>query len=171
MITACVKDDGLTVEVARGLMSSASGAPTIEIVSFAEIIPRVRDLTEAHRREYGYGFDLNLDVAAYDAAYKAGRAFAVHAFDDSGSIGYCSVFIAPHIHNPAILQAACDGLFVREDRRGGLLAGRIIRAAEDEAVRRGLTHFLWYCKSGTPIVNAFLKRGYVEQDVVLSKEF
>ena len=41
-----------------------------------------------------------------------------------------------------------------------MVAGKLVRAAEAEASRRGATRFTWHCRAGTPLASMLARRGY-----------
>ncbi len=141
----------------------------ISIVNPAEQIPNIGALLAANWAETGFDFPFAPDVAAYQRLFDAGIVFAVAAFDNDQIIGYCTVCVIPHPHNPDIVVASNDALFVDPVHRGGTVAPRLIRAAEDEARRRGASRFTWHCRAGTPLADVLTRHGYSPVDIVVMK--
>lgn len=142
----------------------------IAIVNPAEWIDKVRDLLNDNWKETGFDFDFNPDVEFYQVLYDRGMAFAAGAFDDDVVVGYCTVMLAPHPHNPAIKIAANDGMFVLPSYRNGLTSGRIIKAAEARAKEMGATRFTWHCRSGTAFADMLQRKGYKPVDIVVMRD-
>ena len=143
----------------------------LEIVNPAEWIPRITHLLEQQWAEVGFDFPFAPDVGAYQRLFDAGMCFAVRAYDASGEmVGYCTVVVAPHPHNPLIVIASNDALFVAPEHRGGTLAKKIMQASEDEAKRRGAVRFTWHCRAGTSLARMLAKHGYTPADEVVMKE-
>lgn len=141
----------------------------IEIVNPADWIPKVSDLLAANWAETGFDFPFAPDVQAYRKMHALGLMFGVGAFDAGSVIGYCTVCVTPHPHNPAVVVASNDALYVEPSRRCGTTAPRIMAAAEDEAIRRGAHRFTWHCRAGTPLARAMERRGYEPVDIVVMK--
>ena len=154
------------------MVSDSQTLPSVElrIVNPAEWIPRVRDLLAANWAETGFDFPFDPDVGAYQRLYDKGMVFAVGAFDGDAVVGYCAVTVAAHAHNPAVLVAGNDALFVAPAWRNTMVAGKLVRAAEAEASRRGATRFTWHCRAGTPLASMLARRGYTPVDQVVMKE-
>lgn len=143
--------------------------PTITLCNPAEQIARLRPLLEQNWAETGFGFPFAPSVEAYQRLYEAGVSFCVLAEEDGEPVGYCCVMVAPHPHNPDVIFGANDALFVAPSHRGRSTAARLIRAAEEEARRRGASHFTWHCRAGTPLAATLERHGYTPADVVMLK--
>lgn len=142
---------------------------TIAIVNPAEWMPKVADLLEANWAETGFDFPFSPDIDAYQRMFDAGVIFAVAAMDRDRVVGYCTVVVVPHMHNPSVVVASNDALFVVPEYRHGLVAGRLIVAAEAEAKRRGAQRFTWHCRAGTNLSDMLCKHGYMPVDNVVMK--
>jgi GNAT superfamily N-acetyltransferase len=68
-----------------------------------------------------------------------------------------------------VIVASNDALFVHPDVRNGLTSGRLIKAAEAEAQRRGAHKFTWHCRAGTPLADMLTRHGYEPVDVVVAR--
>lgn len=142
---------------------------TTAILNPAEWIPRAGDLLAANWAETGFDFPFAPDVAMYQRMFEAGIVFAVGAFKGDEIAGYCTVCVVPHVHNPSVVVASNDALFVAEAYRNGTAAGRLILAAEGEAKRRGASRFAWHCRAGTPLAAMLTRHGYAPIDNVVMK--
>lgn len=141
----------------------------IEIVNPAEWIPRIGDLLASNWAETGFDFAFDPDVQAYQRLHDAGAAFALACFDGSEVVGYCTVCVVPHPHNKTVLFGSNDALFVLPEYRGGTAPGRLIKAAEAEAKRRGAQLFAWHTRAGTPLAEVLQRHGYQPIDVTVGK--
>lgn len=144
--------------------------PQLRIVNPAAYLPQVGALLAANWAETGFDFEFLPDVAAYQRLYDAGMCFAVGAFEGDEVLGYCTVTVVPHPHNPAVVVASNDALYVRPDHRRGLLAGRLIVTAEREARALGARRFTWHARAGTDLAQVMQRHGYTPVDVVVMKE-
>jgi GNAT superfamily N-acetyltransferase len=142
----------------------------IEVSNPADHIPSIAELARENWLETGFDFEINPSVEIYQAAVDAGILFALGVFDGDEVVGYCSMMIAPHAHNPAIIMASSDTLFVRKDYRRGTIPARLIKAAEDEAKRRGASRVNWHTRAGTSLAAMLERRGYKPADVIVTKE-
>lgn len=149
--------------------STVASMSRIALVEPADVMPAINDLMRQNWEETGFGFEFKPSVETYQAIVDLGLMFVLAAFDGDEIVGYCTMVITNHMHNPCIKVAANDALFVRPDRRG-ITAGRLIVAAEREAAKRGATRVMWHTRAGTNLANAFIKRGYATADIVVMKE-
>lgn len=143
---------------------------SIAIVNPADYMPSIRKMLEANWSETGFDFEFNPDVTMYRKLYDMGMLFAVAAFDQEVVVGYCTVTVSSHAHNPAIKFASNDALFVESEHRNGLVPGRLIKTAEREAAQRGAQRFSWHCRAGTPFADSLIRHGYKPVDIVVMKE-
>ena len=140
------------------------------IVNPADWIERAMPLLRQNWAETGFDFEFAPDVSAYQRLFDAGVVFGVGALDGQDVAGYCTVTVVRHPHNPAVVVASNDALFVKPEWRGGAVALRLIQAAESEAVRRGAMRFTWHTRAGTSLAAVLERRGYKPADVVVMKE-
>ena len=143
---------------------------SIAIVNPAEYMPAIRSMIEENWAETGMDFDFDPDVEMYRKMHDTGMLFAVAAFEGNDVVGYCTVAMMPHQHNPKILFAGNDALFVAPKHRNGLVPGRLIKTAEREAKRRGALRFSWHCRAGTQLADSLIRHGYQPVDIVVMKE-
>lgn len=124
---------------------------------------------EANWHETGFDFRLNPSEQMYRSAVDTGLMFVLAAFDGDNIVGYCTMVVHPHMHNPDVIVAANDALFVKREYRG-MTGARLIRMAERESARRGASRVLWHTRTGTRLHDTFVKRGYKPIDTVVMKE-
>jgi len=141
----------------------------IDFADPAMVIPAITDLMIDNWSETGFDFEFRPSVDMYRHAVESGAMFVLVAAVGSEIVGYCSMFVHPHMHNPSVVMAANDALFVKKEYRG-IISGRLIRAAEAESKKRGATRVLWHTRSGTALAAMLERRGYTPADVVVMKE-
>jgi GNAT superfamily N-acetyltransferase len=141
----------------------------ITLADPAVYMQRISALMLDNWEETGFDFEFAPSVEMYQQAVAKGVMFALAAVDGDDVIGYCTMAVTPHMHNPSVIVAANDALFVRKDRRG-IVSARLIVAAEDEAKRRGASRVLWHTRAGTGLAHMLERRGYTPSDVVVMKE-
>ena len=142
---------------------------SIDLADPAVLIPAITSLMVENWSETGFDFEFRPSVDMYRHAVESGAMFALAVTLGSEIIGYCSMFVHPHMHNPSVIMAANDALFVKKEYRG-IISGRLIRAAEAEAKKRGATRVMWHTRAGTPLADMLSRRGYKPADVVVMKE-
>ena len=142
----------------------------VQVVNPAELIDKNRPLIQANWAETGFDFPFDPDVEAYGRLWDAGYAFAVAAFVGDEVVGYAVITVVPHPHNPAVIVAANDALFVAPAYRNGITSGRLILAAEAEAKRRGARKIVWHARAGTPLATMLQTHGYTPIDVCVGKD-
>lgn len=119
--------------------------------------------------ESGFDFALNPDRAAYGRMGDSGLLFTVLAIEDGEPLGYCTAVVATHLHNPDVVCASNDSMFVLPQRRG-VVSARLMAAVEAEAKARGAVRFVWRVRYGAALVAALERRGYEPLDAALCKE-
>ena len=142
----------------------------VQVVNPAELIDKNRPLIQSNWAETGFDFPFDPDVEAYGRLWDAGYAFAVAAFVGDEVVGYAVITVVPHPHNPAVIVAANDALFVAPAYRNGITSGRLILAAEAEAKRRGARKIVWHARAGTPLATMLQTHGYTPIDVCVGKD-
>lgn len=138
-------------------------------VRASHYLDEIKDLAAANWAETGFWFDLDLRPEVFDAMQDTGCWFALAAFEGERIVGYVTAAVVPHHFNPAITLCATDALFVAPDKRHGRTTLLLRDAAEAEAERRGAQEIMWHTRAGTPFAAMLLRRGYVEDDVVVSR--
>ena len=142
----------------------------ISIVQPIDYMHKVVELMRDNWAETGFDFELAPSAEQYQKIVDLNAMFAVAAFDGDEIVGYCTMVITPHLHNPAVIVASNDALFVAKPYRNGLTAGRLIKAAEQEAKSRGARKVLWHTRAGTGLAAMLERRGYQPADIVVMKE-
>lgn len=142
----------------------------VEVVNPADWIDKIRPLIQANWAETGFDFPFAPDVEAYGRLWDAGYVFAAAAFAADEVVGYAVITVVPHPHNPAVIVAANDALFVAPDYRHGITSGRLILAAEAEAKRRGARKIIWHARAGTTLATMLETHGYAPIDVCVGKD-
>ena len=141
----------------------------IRLIQPKDFMPLIHELMAANWAETGFDFPFNPSAEQYQTLVDAKLMFALAAFDESRMVGYCTMLVTPTMHNPAIIIAANDALFVDPAYRG-VIGGRMIRVAEAEARSRGACRVLWHTRSGTKLHESMAKHGYLPADIVMMKE-
>ena len=141
----------------------------LEIVQPGQWISAIRELMASNWEETGFDFPFNPSAEMYQAVVDAGLMFVIGAFDGEQVVGYCTMTVAPTMHNPSVILAANDALFVLPKYRG-ITGGRMIRMAEREAKARGACRVLWHTRSGTKLHESMARHGYRPADIVMMKE-
>lgn len=141
----------------------------IELAQPKDHWPTIIELMQANWYETGFEFDFNPSQEMYQKAVDAGVMFSLAAFDGDTIVGYCTMLVTPHMHNPGVVFAANDALFVSKEYRG-ITGARLIKAAEDEAKRRGARYVSWHTRAGTQLAAVLERRGYIPADVVVMRE-
>jgi len=142
----------------------------IREVNFAECIPKIGHLLEMHFDELDLGFPLDISTDMYAVTTDIKMLFALAAFDGDKIVGYCTMTMAPHMANPAVIFAAHDLLFVMPEYRSKGIGRQLMSAAEVEAKARGANRVLWHTRSGTSLSESMEKGGYTKGDIVMEKE-
>lgn len=141
---------------------------TFSVVDVTGFSRRVVGLMQAHWQEAGAAFPFRPDFTVYGALQEAGALFCVGVERDGEAIGYCTVTLSGHPHNPDVRVAASDALYVAPAHRGWVSA-RLIRFTEDEARKRGAVRMLWHTSARTDLASMLERHGYAPVDVVVMR--
>jgi len=139
------------------------------VVNPADWMKDITGLLERNWSETGMEFDFNPSISIYDDLYQAGYCFAILAIVDEVVVGYCSVIITKHPHNPDYVVASNDALFVDKQYRKSTIPGKLILTAEKQAMTRGACKFMWHCRAGTDLLEVFMRRGGEIIETVVSR--
>lgn len=142
---------------------------TTAMINPAELVLNWSGLLADNWTETGFDFPFAPDADMYQRMFDAGVIFAIAALKDEAVIGYCVIFVAPHPHNPAVVVASNDVIFVARPYRNGIATARLMHAAEAEAKRRGAMRFTWHCRAGTEFAEMLSRHGYTPVDHVVMK--
>lgn len=147
----------------------------IESGSVLELIDDYSDLFREHYEEVTPAgpnvlSDVTPDRAAYAALENAGALFTLLVRDDDDKIVGYSVNVVHRSMHYRETVAQNDTIFLRKAYRGSGFGQQLIRAAEDEARRRGAVVLTIGTKPGADIGDVLPKFGYTVRDIVFKKE-
>ena len=125
---------------------------------------------EENWKETGYNFDLNLNTDQYFLLEHHQRMFAHFIFDGEDVVGYCTAFINKHLQNKQIVLCVSDAMYIKPDYRSSIISGRLIKAVEKEAKRRGAAQMVWVAKEHSTFHKALVKRTHLVSEVMVTKE-
>ena len=145
-------------------------ATRYEIVNPSDWMLQIVELMVMNWEETGFDWEFKPSLAMYQKLWDLGIMFAVAAIEDDQVIGYVTVSVYPHLFNPDLKFASQDAMFVHPDHRKGLVSGRLIKLAEQEAEDRGAHKFIWHTRAGTPFAGMLKKRGYEEADICVMRD-
>ncbi len=142
----------------------------LSIENPADIIVEARAMLEENWAETGFDFPFAPSKEMYQNLYSLGVMVAAVSRDDAGNVvAYCSIVVMPHPHNPDVMMAANDALFVAKHHRGGSVTYRLLKFAESAAKAMGATMYSWHTRAGTPFADMLIKRGYTPADTIVMR--
>lgn len=119
---------------------AVAGAFTIQAERFADVLPELHPLHEAHWTEtekHRAGLTLKPDYDAMAADERGGRLLQFTVRTGGRLVGHVRLYVMPSRHSDNLL--ACeDTLYIAPDHRGGILGLRLLRYAEDCLRRIGV---------------------------------
>jgi GNAT superfamily N-acetyltransferase len=139
-------------------------------ITIAESFDAALPLMQANWHESGDDFAFEPSREFYLQAEAMGLLFAVGAFMDEKLVGYAVVTVAPHPFNPAFVVANGNPLYVSPEYRCGLLTGKLMLVAEEQARLRGARKFHWVMRAGSRAADTLCDHGYRCIDMVVEKE-
>ena len=135
--------------------------------------PEVHELIEGYTAECHISGlpPVNPDVQMYRALHQMGAMKVLASFSDDTIIGFAVVMISPVAHYSARL-AVMESVYVDKKHRHGGTGGRLIKAAEAEALEAGATGLFVSAPSGGVLEAAMNgnKIGYAHSNSVYFKK-
>ncbi len=144
---------------------------TYRIASFSEVWEDVKELLILqweevdHRRKTS---KLNIMEDWYKSVEKNGMHFVAVAEDDDKIIGYSSMFITQSPHTTS-LHVASDVMYVIDEYRHSGVGTGLIKASEEEGIKRGAEHIMVTLKNDKPHENLVDDLGFFSYETVYSK--
>lgn len=141
-------------------------------VLLVDHIDAVRPLLLANWQESGANTDipLDVDVAKYLVAERAGILRCFVAKIDGRIVGYAAFIVGAHSQYRATIYATADVIFIDRDARGTLAGLDLIRFCEKALADEGVDIVLHgEPKGGTRLGKLFRFLGYTPKEVVWSK--
>ena len=111
----------------------------------------------------------NPDYEAYFAMDAKDALHIVTVRKDAKIIGYYISFIYNHPHYKDDKMAQNDVLFIHPDYRGGTLAYRMFKFAEEELRKLGCSVMMLHMKVNFPFENLCKKLDMDKQEIIYSK--
>ena len=112
-------------------------------------------------------FDVDPDFEQYEALAHVG-ALVVMTMRASGVlVGYLTGTCWKGMHHRHFVVAQSDSFFVEPAYRGHVR--RLVRAYEQEMIRRGAVALNWLTHTNGPVYKLLLSRGYVADETMLEK--
>jgi quercetin dioxygenase-like cupin family protein len=145
----------------------------IETERVADVIDLSTALQQEHWEEIARNKHLMVlapDVEKYRAIERAGKLFAVLAYDGDEMVGYSVNILDRNLHYRDLVQAQNDVLFVKQSHRAGRLFMRLRDATLRMAKDRGARLMLWHAKQETPLAEILPRLGCKVQDIIYSEE-
>jgi len=144
----------------------------IKLGSYKDVAP-LAELLDEHWIELAKNKELMVlkpAIEKYAAMEEQGVLFTFCAYVDGKIIGYSLSFVFHHLHYADLLCCHNDLLFVSLPYRHSSIGGKLIRATEDEARKRGVKLMTWHAKENTPLSEVLPVMGCKVQELIFSKE-
>lgn len=91
------------------------------------------------------------------------------ARDDGEMVGYCSMFVMPHIHYKDTLCATNDAIYLLPEYRKTDVGPKLIGYAEKIAKVMGCQHIVWHIKYGYDFSPLMYRNGYEDEEKCVGK--
>ena len=146
--------------------------PEIRPISIADYLDTAAGLMQAHQSEIEAhlsedGPHLLTDI--FLVLDRNGCVVAFGAFDNDSLVGYSVLILTPHLHY-GYLYAHHDAVYLCPEYRRGRLGLDLIKAAEQEATRRGAVRIVWYAKPHSTFFSLLDRLGYEVEEIVYRKD-
>jgi len=137
-----------------------------------DLVKEIKVLLDLHWEEvamYKDKIEFNPDFDAYFKMDEAGRLQIVTVRDNSLIIGYYISFIIVHPHYKDDKFAQNDILFIHPEYRGGTVAYRMFKYAEEQLKNIGCSVVLIHMKTQHPFERLCVALGMDKHEIVYSK--
>lgn len=144
----------------------------IREITATDVISDLWPLLAAHREELTTMKDLMVlkpDLDTYDTLEERGAMLSLGAYEGDEIVGYSVNIIARNLHYADVMMCQNDVLFLREDKREGMLGIRLMRETERMAKERGADLMIWHAKPKTNLDAVLQRLSYRVQDVVYTR--
>lgn len=143
----------------------------IEIESFHKWKDEASPLFERHWQEianYKDTVPLNVDYEYYLGKDADGSLLSITVRKDGALIGYAWFELKRLGHYKHVKCAHNDIIFIDKPHRGGI-GTRLISECEKICYSLGIDKVLWHVKPQHNWSSILLRRGYIEEDIILGK--
>lgn len=134
-----------------------------QVETVDDVQEEITPLLKQHYEEialYKEHIPFDPDWDRYRALCDAGVLHIVTARDAGRLVGYYISLVLPHLHYQTTLYSHNDVLFVHPDYRGGTLAVRMFKYAEECMVEKGVTVMTIHMKVDLPFDNMVERLGW-----------
>lgn len=142
------------------------------VETLAQCLEEMKPLLEEHYSEiamYKDKIELNPDYDTYFALEENGHLHIVTVRDEGKLIGYYVSYIHKNMHYQDHLFAVNDVLFLHPDYRGGTVAYRMIRYAEEQLKALGVSVIMLHMKVAYPFEELCQALGMDKAEYVYTK--
>jgi GNAT superfamily N-acetyltransferase len=139
---------------------------------FENVIEEMKPLIDVHWNEvamYKDKIELNPDYTKYVYLSRAGVLKTYVAREDGKLLGYCILFIQPHIHYQDDKFAAVDALYIDPTYRGKMLGVKMFRYVEQQMKELGVSVITHHIKVEHDYSPMLKRLGYNHAEVIYSK--
>lgn len=144
----------------------------VESLRSAVLSPGFNELAQDHYREIA-NYQDKVPLAPrwrdYDAEERAGNLVCITLREHGSLIGYASFLLTRHLHYASLKPGINDLLFLRKDKRNGLLGFRFIKECENHLKRIGVNKYQWHVKPGHDFGLILERLGYLKEEHVYGK--
>lgn len=131
---------------------------TWAFVPLHSIFDELKEVTPRHHAEIADDDEpLNIDWPSYDAASRAGNAFAVTARDGEKLVGYITFTISRNLRYMHLIEATSSGWYIEPEYRGEL-GPKILKYANDYLKAGGVHKTQFILNGGAAMLLA--RHGY-----------
>jgi L-amino acid N-acyltransferase YncA len=144
----------------------------IRPITVAEFKKLSEDLLEEHYQELTLNKELvklEVDWDKYQKLEDAGVLVSLGAWEMGEFIGYSIFIVQTHLHYKNLRTAMNDVLYLRKDKRQGMMGIRLIKESERELAKNGLIKVLWHVKYNTSLGPLLERFGYANEEFTMAK--
>lgn len=145
---------------------------SFQLVSVVELRPRLEPLLLAHRQEMPTARHAPVPAPDWEKYYRldaVGRLILIAVEDGAELVGYCSCILSSLQHDKDMTVAVNDAIYLKPERRGAGVAGRLIEFCNAEAARRGADVSEMTVKVRHNFGPLLVQQGYENDELVFHK--
>lgn len=142
------------------------------LVTVVELRPSLEPLLLAHRQEMPSAQRAPVPMPDWDKYYNldaVGRLILISVEDGAELVGYCSCILSSMQHDRNLTVAVNDAIYLKPERRGAGVAGRLIEFCNAESARRGADVSQMTVKVQNNFGPLLVQQGYENDELVFHK--
>ena len=129
----------------------------------------IEPLLPLHHADVGFAAEWRINWAHYEEREAAGALVAFSVREAETLIGYAIFLCVKHAHYVDLTQGLNDALFLRPDKRRGLLGRRLIERCDFYFQHTDIQHIVWHVTAQKDFSPILRRLGYAPEAALWGK--